>query len=269
MPIADTGRDERGRDKANYASVQDQLHRALYDLNVGVDFVFAEEPDFTGYDVLVVPPLYVASDALLEKISAFAKAGGHVLLTLKSGFTNEWNSVRFTRAPGPLREACGFSYQEFSSLKQPLALKGDPFGVGPENQASVWLDMLLPESAKPLAFYDHPFFGKYPALTRNAFGKGTVTYQGSVLTDALQQKVVADVLKQARIVPEPGIPEKVRARQAVGRDGKAIRFYLNYSGEPQSFAYAHGAGTELLSQRSVAAGERLAIGPWDLAVVRE
>jgi beta-galactosidase len=269
MPIAETGRDERGRDKANYASVEDQLHKALYDLNVGADFVFAEEPDFTGYDVLMVPPLYVASDALLQKIADFAKAGGHVLLTLKSGFTNEWNTVRWTRAPGPLREACGLSYQEFSSLKEPLRLKGDPFGAGQQNQASVWVEMVLPETAKPLAFYDHPFFGKYPALTRNAFGKGTVTYQGTILTDALQQKVVADVLKQAGIAPESGLPAQVRARQAVGRDGKALRFYLNYSGEPQSFAYAHGAGTELLSQRLVAAGARLALGPWDLAVVRE
>jgi len=89
--------------------------------------------------------------------------------------------------------------------------------------------MILPEAAKPLAFYDHPFFGKYPALTRNAFGKGTVTYQGTVLSDTLQEKVVADVLKQAGIVPEAGLPAKVRARQAVARDGKALRFYLNYS----------------------------------------
>jgi beta-galactosidase len=269
MPIAETGRDERGRDKANYASVEDQLHRALYDLNVGADVVFAEEPDFMGYDVLLVPPLYVASDALLQKIVDFARGGGHLLLTLKSGFTNEWNTVRWTRAPGPLREACGLSYQEFSSLKEPLALKGDPFGAGPENRASVWVDMVLLETAKPLAFYDHPFFGKYPALTRNAFGKGIVTYQGTILTDALQQKVVSDVLKQAGIVPEPGLPAVVRARQAVGRNGKALRFYLNYSGEAQSFAYVHGSGTELLSQRSVAAGERLTLGPWDLAVVRE
>jgi len=269
MPIAETGRDERGRDKANYASVEDQLHRALYDLNVGADVVFAEEPDFMGYDVLLVPPLYVASDALLQKIVDFARGGGHLLLTLKSGFTNEWNTVRWTRAPGPLREACGLSYQEFSSLKEPLALKGDPFGVGAQNRASVWVDMVLLETAKPLAFYDHPFFGRYPALTRNAFGKGSLTYQGTILTDALQQKVVADVLKQAGIVPEPALPAMVRARQAVGRNGKALRFYLNYSGEAQSFAYVHGSGTELLSQRSVAAGERLTLGPWDLAVVRE
>ena len=59
--------------------------------------------------------------------------------------------------------------------------------------------MILPETAKPLAFYDHPFFGRYPALTRNAFGKGTVTYEGTVLSDALQEKVVRDVLEQARV----------------------------------------------------------------------
>jgi beta-galactosidase len=269
MPIGAVGRDERGREKANYASVEDQLHRALYDLGVGSDFVFAEEPDFSGYDVLLVPPLYVASDALLGKIADFAKAGGHVLLTLKSGFTNEWNTVRWTRAPGPLREAAGVSYQEFSSLKEPLKLKGDPFGVGAENRVSVWADMLLVEGAKALAFYDHPFFGKYPALTRNAFGKGTVTYQGTVLSQALEEKVVADVLNTAGIVPEAGLPPKVRVRRAVARDGKTLRFYLNFSSEPQSFAYAHGAGTELLSEKPVAVGQRLTLAPWDLVVIRE
>jgi beta-galactosidase len=37
----------------------------------------------------------------------------------------------------------------------------------------------MPDTAKPLASYDHPFFGKYPAITRNRFGKGTLTYEGS------------------------------------------------------------------------------------------
>jgi len=256
-------------DKVSYLTIKDQLHKALYRMNVGVDFVFAEEPDLTGYDVLIVPPLYVASDALLQKIADFSKGGGHVLLTLKSGFTNEFNTVRWTRAPGPLREACGFSYQEFSSLKTPMALKGDPFGAGAENKVSVWADMLLPETAKPLAFYDHPFFGRYPAITRNVYGKGTVTYEGTLLTDALQAKLVADVLTQAGIVPDAGLPGPIRLRQTVGRDGKTLRFYLNFSSEPQSFTCAQAAGTELLSRRRVAAGERVTIGPWDLVAIRE
>ena len=173
--------------------------------------------------------------------------------------------------PGPLREACGFSYQEFSSLRDPLKLKGDPFAVGAEaNTVSTWADMILSEKATPLAFYDHPFFGKYPALTRNAFGKGTVTYQGTILTDALQQKLVADVLKQAGVAAlDAALPAKVRARHALSRDGKPIHFYLNFSSEPQSFEYAHGASTDLLGSKPVQPKQQVTLGPWDVAVIKE
>ena len=268
MPIGNETLDERGRPRADYLTVEDQLHRAVYRMGVGADFVFAEQPDFAGYDVLLVPPLYVATDALLEKIAAFARAGGHVLLTFKSAFTDEWNTVRWTRAPGPLRQAAGISYQEFSNLKAPVPLKGDPFGAGADNKASVWVDMILPETATPLAFYDHPFFGRYPAVTRNAFGKGSVTYQGTVLTDVLQEKVVGDVLKQAGITTE-SLPDNVRARHSVARDGKALHFFLNFSGEARSFEYAHGAGTDLLAGKPVVEKQRITLPPWDLLVVKE
>ena len=58
------------------------------------------------------------------------------MLAFKSGFTNEYSTVRWTRMPGPLREAAGFSYQEFSTLKRPLPLKGDPFQAGDQNRVS-------------------------------------------------------------------------------------------------------------------------------------
>jgi beta-galactosidase len=270
MPMGADTRDERGRPRADYLSVEDQLHRALYQLNVGADFVFAEEPDFTGYDVLVVPPLYVASDALLQKIVDFAKAGGHVLLSLRSGFTNEFDTVRWTRMPGPLREACGFSYQEFSTLREPVPLHADPFDAKDDNKVSVWADMILPETAKVLARYEHPFFGRYPALTRNQFGQGTVTYEGTILSDALQEKLVRFVLEQARVdLEDASLPRPVRVRQAIGRDGKPIRFYLNFSAEPQSFRNGHSAGTELITGNPVAVGQELRLGAWDLAIVRE
>lgn len=51
------------------------MHRAAFRNNLGVDFVLAENADFTGYQILLVPPLYVASDALLKKISDFVEIG--------------------------------------------------------------------------------------------------------------------------------------------------------------------------------------------------
>ncbi len=139
-----------------------RLYSALYRSNTGVDFLFGEAANnLDQYSVIVVPPLYIASDQLLERLAAYVRNGGHLVLTPKSGFCDEYSTVRPTMAPGSLREAAGFHYQEFSSLKDPLQLKGDPFETGKANQVSDWAEMLILDTAKPLAFYDHPFFGKY------------------------------------------------------------------------------------------------------------
>src|SRR5208283_2712364 len=99
-----------------YLSLVQQLHKSLYELNIGSDFVFPETQDFSNYKLLIVPALYISDDALLQRISDYVKNGGHVVMTFKSGFANENSAVRWVRAPGPLREAAGFSYQEFSNL---------------------------------------------------------------------------------------------------------------------------------------------------------
>jgi beta-galactosidase len=51
-------------DRLNYRSVMQQMYNALYRENVGVGFVFPENIGLAKYKVLMVPPLYVASDDL-------------------------------------------------------------------------------------------------------------------------------------------------------------------------------------------------------------
>ncbi len=218
----------------------------------------------------MVPPLYVASEAALDKISRFVENGGHVVMAFKSGFTNEYDTVRWVRAPGPLRKAAGFSYQEFSNLSRPLALKGDPFHAGKENEVTEWAEMILPETAQALAYYDHPFFGKYPAITWNRFGRGTLTYEGTVLSDALQRAVVKDVLQHAGLTgPDQELPAAVRAKSGTGNDGHAIHYYLNYSSDEQKFAYPRASGEELISGSAIAHGQAVTLAPWGVAVIEE
>jgi beta-galactosidase len=254
----------------DYMALFRRLHEALYRLNVGVDLVFPQSTNLDDYKVLVVPALYVASDELLGRLVEFVKGGGHLLLTFKSGFADEHSRIRWSRAPGPLREAAGFSYQEFSTLKEPLPLADDPFGVGDDSRVSVWADMLVAEGAQVLARYDHHFFGRYPAITRNAFGKGTLTYEGTVLSDALQEKVLLDILGRAGLTgPDQELPPSVRLRQGLSPAGRHLRYYLNYSPSPQSFTYPHGAGTDLLTGQSIENGQQVTLGPWDLVIVEE
>jgi beta-galactosidase len=257
-------------DKVNYRTILGQMYGALYRSNVGVDFVFPESTNLSDYEVIVAPPLYVASDEVLNRLVEYVRNGGSLVMTFKSGFTNEYDTVRSTLAPGPLRKAAGFRYQEFSSLAKPLALKGDPFKTGGDNQVSEWADMLILEGAEPLAFYDHPFFGKYAAITRNRFGSGTLTYEGTALSDALQTKVLLGVLELAGVTgPDQDLPAAVRVKHGINRKAKTIHYYMNYSSTPQTFKYAYKEGQDLLTNAKVTPSQSVPLAPWDLVIIEE
>ncbi len=261
---------EWGRETATYETLVQQIHRALYDLNVGTDFVFPATKDFSTYKLLIVPALYIADDALLQRISDYVKNGGHVVMTFKSGFCNENSAVRWVRAPGPLRGAAGFSYQEFSSLEHPLALKGDPYHVGQGDQVKYWAEFLMPEHAKALAYYDHPFFGRWPAITENQFGAGTLLYEGTYLSDKLQTAVLRSEIEKLGLAgPDQQLPAAVHAQHGVNRMGKRVNYYFNYSSAEVKAVYAGGAGINLLDGKPVAKGEPLSLKPWDLAIIEE
>ena len=254
----------------DYGTLISQLHHTLYELNIDVDFVFPEHLDLSPYSVLIVPALYISSDALLDKISKFVENGGHVLMTFKSGFCDENSAVRFSRMPGPLRAAAGFSYQEFSNLEHPVGLQGDPFHVGKDNSVEYWAEFLKTEHAKPLAFYQDAFLSPYPAITINHFGAGSLTYEGTWLSKELQRAVVKLVLNDAKIpLPDLSLPAAVRIRHVINGSGKTVHFYFNYSGRVQSLRYSYPVGTNLFSNASVDPNRLLTLSPWGIAIIEQ
>ena len=272
MPFTSSGSKpwDPGHATADYTTLVKQIHHSLYDLNIGSDFVFPTTQNLSQYKLLVVPALYVADDALLQRIADYVKSGGHVVMTFKSGFANENNAVRWVRAPGPLREAAGFSYQEFSNLEHPLSLKGDPFHVGADNQAFYWAEFLMPEHAKTIAFYDHPFFGRWPAITENEFGTGSLLYEGTYLSDALQTAVLRrEVDKLGLAGPDQKSPAAVHVQHGVNRMGKELHYYFNYSGTEVKVTYAYAAGTNLLDGKSMTRADVITLAPWGLAIIEE
>ena len=270
MPFAKDSQWGGSGSKADYGSLVRQMHRALYDMKVGTDFVFPEMQDFSQYKLLIVPALYVADDALLQRIAEYIRQGGRVVMTFKSGFVNENAAVRWSMAPGPLREALGFHYQEFSNLAQPLTLKDDPFQAGGDNKVQYWAEFLQLDTAKALAYYDHHFFGRWPAITQNQYGAGKVTYEGTYLSDKLQKAVLKSALDEAGLSgPDQQLPAQVHTRSGTNDYGRTVRYFFNYSGAAISFKYQYKGGTDLLSSRPVKADDTVKLGPWELAIVEE
>ena len=276
MPYAGGGSGgwQPGKAGDSYSQLILQFHTALYNANLGADFVFPDSPNLaqqlSQYKLLIVPALYVADDVLLKTISDYVKSGGHVLMTFKSGYTNENDAVRWERAPGPLREAAGFTYQEFSNLEHPLSLKGDPYQAGADNKVDTWAEFLQLDHAKALAWYDHPFFGQWPAITRNQFGSGELSYEGTQVSDALQSKIVLDCLKSAGLTSaDQQLPSAVHVKHGVNREGKQLHYYLNYSSEAQTIQYPYAAGKDLLTAAAISVNQSVTLKPWDLVIVEE
>lgn len=256
-------------DSVNYMSVLYQMYGALYDLNVEPDFVQVGSAKFADYKVLLVPPLYSASDGELRELAEFVKSGGRVVLSFKSGFTNEFSTVRELMAPGPLREAAGFHYQEFSNLAEAGKLTPDAYKSGEQNQGSVWEEFLVPESAEVVESFADAYW-HFPAITRNKYGSGMLVYEATNVTDTLQREIVRDVLRQAGLTgADQELPIEVRVRHGRNGKGKALHYYFNFSAEEKSVAYSYGTGTDLLTSGTLPKGRMLRLKPWDLAIVEE
>jgi beta-galactosidase len=247
-----------------------QFHKVLYRNNVGVDFIFPENARFEDYKLVIIPALYIASDDLLNKISKYVENGGHVIMQFKSGFCDENSMVRPVLAPGPLRKACGFYYQEFTNFKE-LSLKDNPFKVDEaSNKVYDWGEYLIPETAKGLAYYDHPYFGKYPAITINNYGKGTLLYEGTGVSDLIQEKLILQEMEKSGIkTVDQDLHWPLITKSGINDAGKKVHYYYNYTSLKSSLVYPHKAGNELTSGKTVSSGASLEIGPWDVLIIEE
>jgi beta-galactosidase len=128
----------------------------------------------------------------------------------------------------------------------------------------------MPEHAKILATYDHPFFGKWPAITVNDFGVGTLLYEGTYLSDAMQTAVLRGELDKLELDgPDQKLPAAVHVQHGINRLGKHLHYYFNYSGAEVKLGYAYGAGENLLDGNAVAKAATLTLPPWDLAIIEE
>jgi beta-galactosidase len=255
---------------ATYNDVLRPFYDALYRMNAEADFVDPSTADLSAYKLIIVPALYAASDAEIAKLNAFAKAGGHLLYTFKSGFSDENVRVRSVTQPGLIAEAAGVRYNQFT-LPDGVSLEDDPYRVGAaDNTARWWMELLTPTTATAVAHYHHPVWGKYAAVTRNAYGKGEVTYVGFMPSDALTEEIVEESVKRA------GLWEQQQAlhfptimRSGVLNDGHFVHYVLNYSAAAAQVSYGFASGKDLLSGSAIQQNSTISLPAWGVAIVEE
>ena len=252
-----------------YNDVVRPFYDALYRMNAEVDFVDPSVTDLSAYKLIVVPALYAASAEELERLAAFAEKGGHLLVTFKSGFSDENVKVRSTTQPGLLSKAAGVEYNQFT-LPEGVALDGDPYHAGADNSVRWWMELLTPTTGTVVAHYQHPVWGKYAAVVRNTYGAGEVTYIGFMPSEGLTEKIVEESVKRAGLWGDAqNLHYPTIVRSGTLTNGHRVHYLLNYSAQPAVITYPMPAGNDLLTGKAVNSHAPMQLPAWGVSIVDE
>jgi beta-galactosidase len=263
-------------DGGSYEAAVDAFYRGAFEAGLQTRIVhpsqtFTTDPAAFAADhpVLVAAAYLTATDAELRWLAEYAEAGGHLVLGIRTGYADEEARGRLERKPAFLTEAAGVWYDEFATLRAgvPVLASGDsPLDLPAGTTATRWIDGLRVTDAEILASYQHPHFGRWPAVTTRAHGAGRVTYVGTVPDPAL----AAALLRWCAPADAPWRPAapSQTVTSATAADGTRLRFVHNWSWEPTTLELPTPA-RDVLSGADLAAGDALELGPWDVRVLAE
>lgn len=185
--------------------------------------------------VLVVAGLLIADDNLLAWLGDYAAAGGHLVIGPRTGYGDTEGRARTDVKPALLAAAAGVRYQEFSNLGQPISVAAstDAIRLSDTATATGWVDQLIPEGAETVINYQHPHFGRFPAVVTSEHGDGRITTVGTVPNLALATDLIRWLVPAGTAENWGPLPESVTVHSATNRAGERIHVLHNWNWTPQ------------------------------------
>ena len=245
----------------SYNDVVRWMYDSLYEMNIECDVVDVNGLDADRYDMIVTPALYCASEELIKKLEAFVERGGVLVSSFKSFVADEYSTVYHDRQPHLLHRCFGMSYNQFTEPGKAKVL-GAPL--------KYFAELLKPEGAESLADYEHKYWGKYAAITRNSCGSGAAYYIGCYT----EKKVLKMILKQA--AEEAGVcgpaaeyEWPITVREGINQYGRRVHYVMNYSEDERSVNCVWKEVKDLLTGEIFRQGDKAELKDWGLRIFEE
>ncbi len=203
-------------------------YRALQHAGVPVD-IAPPTRDLSRYKLVIAPTLFLVDETITENLQRYVEQGGHLVLSIRSGFKTKSNRVVDSALPGLLAGLVGATVEEWHSLPPGVAyslempeLAEQPFAV------RIWAEALKPVKAEILGRFGGGALDGRPAASLNRFGDGEIVYLGACADDRLADALLAWLLPRAGVEPVAAVPAAVKAMRRAG-DGREFLFLLNFS----------------------------------------
>ena len=213
-----------------YVPIILDYYRQFYEQNIPTDVISVDD-DFSQYDLVVAPVLYMVKPGLGEKINRYVKAGGNFVTSFMSGMVGPSDNIYTGGYPGPLKDVTGVWVEESDAVVPGHHTK---VSVGDhEYDANLMCDIIHLTGAQVIATYANEFYAGTPAVTENKYGNGNAWYVGSRLEHDGLKKVINRVIKVSGVKPLVDQTTPLEVTKRVTTDGQELYFVLNMSNDSQ------------------------------------
>ncbi len=185
--------------------------------------VISADADVAKYPIVVAPDLNVLTQSQADRLVAYVKAGGHLIIGPRTGMKTQDNALWTQRQPGPLAATLGGRVEQYFALDKPVGVTGS-FGTGTSN---LWAEWLTPQAkdVKVLETYSDPggWLDGKAAVIRRPVGKGDITYIGGWFDDATLARIATEALQGAGVKPVLGsVDGDIEVCERDGPNGKVL-----------------------------------------------
>ncbi|MEV8564996.1 beta-galactosidase [Streptomyces sp. NPDC051322] len=194
--------DGRISSEVDYPAVVRAWHRALWESGHTTDFARPEQ-ELSRYKLVVVPHLYLLTDAAVDNLVTYVRGGGTLVSGFHTGAADEDDRIRAGGMDARLRDLFGIAtLQEWWPLDAGTTVQCDGF-VG-----TLWSEELEAGSAETVASYRSGELDGLPAVLRN----GSAWYLSTLPEPGALRELLARVADRAGARPVlTGLPAGVEA----------------------------------------------------------
>lgn len=166
-------------------------------LKTNVDVISIDE-DLSQYKVIVMPDFRITSEEQAEKVKAYVRNGGIVVMNTECGTRDEYNRMRELLEPGLFADMCGAVAVSRITAKKLEGQTGKPccidFPCG-KVHISGKINRLKTASAESVSTYTTGLLKGTPAFTVNSYGKGFAVLYGTDDNDVYFYEALANLIK--------------------------------------------------------------------------
>lgn len=241
----------------SYNDIVLKFYKALYEMNIECDIIFAKSLDYGKYDLIIAPALYSVSNEIIGALREFVANGGVLFSCFKSFVTDRNVKVFHDRLPHGMTDVFGLTYNQHTRTED-VTVNGIP--------VEYFMELLEPDTAEIIYNYNHSVWCDYSAFCKNKFKNGVAYYLGYVPNDNQLKQLLYLALADAGIKnPKYEFPVIIKKGYF---EEKEISFVFNISADEKNYIVSNNC-KEITEDKSYSCGDKITLKKWDTKIFIE